>query len=53
MHNFELRPALISLVEIDQLGGHASENSNMRIHNFLVKCGAVKLNEVPTNAIRN
>jgi len=52
VNNFELRPALISLVERDQFGGHPSENPNMHLCNFLVKCDNVKLNGVSTDAIR-
>jgi len=52
VHNFELRPTLISLVERDQFGGHPSENPNMHLRNFLTKCDIVKLNGVPTDAIQ-
>ena len=52
VNNFELRPALISLVERDQFGGHPSENPNMHLRNFLAKCDTIKLNGVPTDAIR-
>ena len=50
-HNFELRLALISLVERDQFRGHPSEIPIMHLHNFLAKCDTVKLNRVPTPAI--
>ena len=52
VNNFELRPALISLVERDQFGGHPSENPNMHLRNFLAKCDTIKLNGVSTDAIR-
>ena len=50
-HNFELRLALISLVERDQFGGHPSEIPSMHLHNFLAKCDTIKLNTAPTAAI--
>jgi len=50
-NNFELLPALISLVGKDQFGRHSFENPNMRIHNFLKNCDTVTLNGVLTNAI--
>jgi len=52
VHDFELRPALISLVEKDQFSGHPSENPNMHLCNFLTECDTIKLNGVPTDAIR-
>ena len=52
VNNFELRPALISLVERDQFGGHPSENPNLHLRNFLTKCDTIKLNGVPIDAIR-
>jgi len=51
-YNFELRPALISLVEKDQFGGHPFENPNMHLRNFLAKCDTNKLNGVPTDVIQ-
>jgi len=51
VNNFELRPALISLVERDQFGGHPSKKPNMHLCNFLAKCDTVKLNGVSTDAI--
>jgi len=51
-HNFELQPALISLVKRDQFGGHPPENPNMHLRNFLLKCDTVKLNGLPTNGIQ-
>ena len=52
VNNFELRPALIALLKRDQFAGHPSENPNMHLCNFLVKCDNVKLNGVSTDAIR-
>ena len=51
VNKFELRRAFISLVERDQFGGHPSENLNMHLRNFLVKCDTIKLNGVPTYVI--
>ena len=50
-HSFELRPAVISLVEKDQFGGHPFENPNMHLRNFLAKIGTIKLNGVSADAI--
>jgi len=52
VNNFDLRPALISLVERDQFGGHSPENPDMHIRNFLAKGDTVKLNRVSTYAIQ-
>jgi len=52
VNNFELRPALISLVERDQFGGDPSENPNVHLRNFLTKCDTIKLNGVSTNAVQ-
>ena len=47
VHNFELRPVLVTFVET-----HPSENPNMHLRNFLAKCDIIKLNNVSTDAIR-
>ena len=52
VHNFELWPTLISLLEKDQFSERPFENPNMHLRNFLVKCDIIKLNGVLTNAIR-
>jgi len=51
-YNFELSPALVTFVERDQFGGHPSNNPNVHLRKFLMKCDTIKLNGVTTNAIR-
>ena len=51
-HNFDLKLATISLMVKDQFSRQLSENPNMHLHNFLVKCDTIKLNGVHTYGIR-
>ena len=51
-NNFEIKPALTHLVMRDQFGGLEEEDPNLHIHNFLQKCGTIKMNGVPDDAIR-
>jgi len=44
-NNFKLSPALIIFMEWDQFGGHPSDNPNVHLRKFLVKCDAIKLND--------
>jgi len=39
-------------VEREQCGGHPSENPNVHLRKFLAKCDTIKINGVPTDAIR-
>jgi len=50
-YNFEPKPPLVTFVERDQFSGHPSENPNMHLRNFLVKCDTINLNGVSTSAI--
>ena len=52
VHNFELRAALVSLVERDQFSGHPVENPSMNLHNILAKYDTIKPNVAPTDAIQ-
>lgn len=50
--NFQLKPALIQLVQQNQFGGHDSEDPRAHIVEFLQICDTVKLNEVSEDAIK-
>ena len=45
-NNFELKPALISMVKQQQFKGNPSEDPNGHRSNFLELCGIIKTNEV-------
>ncbi|XP_057247487.1 uncharacterized protein LOC125492826 [Beta vulgaris subsp. vulgaris] len=51
-NNFELRPALIQIIQQDQFSGLDNEDPNEHITTFLEKCDIVKLNEVTDDVIR-
>ncbi|KAI3451360.1 hypothetical protein Pfo_008025 [Paulownia fortunei] len=51
-NNFELKPALISMVQQNQFGGSAVEDSNAHLAMFLEICDTIKMNGVPDDAIR-
>jgi len=51
-NNFELNPALISMVQQSQFGGTPFGDPKLHLLVFLEVCDTLKLNGVPTNAIR-
>jgi len=51
-NNFELKLALISMVQQSQFRGTALEDLNLHLLVFLEVCDTLKLNEVSTGAIR-
>jgi len=51
-NNFELKPALISLVQQSQFGSAPLEVSNLHPSVFLEVCDILKLNRVSIDAIR-
>ena len=51
VNNFELRPALISMVQQSQFGGSSMEDPNLHLSIFLEVCDMLKLNGVSTDAI--
>jgi len=52
VNNFELRPALISMVQKFQFGGSPMEDPNLHFSIFLEVCDTLKLNGVSIDAIR-
>ena len=51
-NNFELKPALINIVQQQQFGGSSSEDPNGHLSNFLQLCGTIKMNGVDHNVIK-
>ena len=51
-NNFELKPALISMVQHSQFSGSALNDPYEHINQFLEYCNTVKMNGVPADAIR-
>uniref|UniRef100_A0A803N3K9 Uncharacterized protein n=1 Tax=Chenopodium quinoa TaxID=63459 RepID=A0A803N3K9_CHEQI len=51
-NNFELKPALIHIVQQDQFGGSPVECPLEHLANFLEKCDTIKINGVSEDAIR-
>jgi len=51
-HNFELKPALISMVQQSQFGGLPMEDPNLHLSVFLEVCDTLKINRASTDAIR-
>uniref|UniRef100_A0A803N3K4 Uncharacterized protein n=1 Tax=Chenopodium quinoa TaxID=63459 RepID=A0A803N3K4_CHEQI len=51
-NNFELKPALIHIVQQDQFGGSPIECPLEHLANFLEKCDTIKINGVSEDAIR-
>lgn len=49
---FELKPALITMVQHNQFSGSALESPHSHIRNFLEYCNTLKYNGVPPEAIR-
>jgi len=50
-HNFELKPALISMVQQSQFGGSLMEDLNLHLSVFLEGCDTLKINGASTDAI--
>lgn len=51
-NNFELKPALISMVQHNQFSGSAMESPHTHIRNFLEYCNTMKFNGVSFDVIR-
>ena len=51
-NNFELKPALITMVQQTRFGGSPTEDPNEHIRTFLEYCNTLKCNGVTTDAIR-
>ena len=52
MNNFELKPALITMVQQHQFTGHPSEDPNEHLGRFLGMANTVKLNGVNPDVIK-
>ncbi|KAL6559596.1 hypothetical protein OROGR_004713 [Orobanche gracilis] len=50
--NFELKPALISMVQQNQFGGFTTEDPHAHLHHFMQICDTVKMNGVSDDAIK-
>ncbi|XP_031376077.1 uncharacterized protein LOC116191018 [Punica granatum] len=51
-NNFELKPALIQMVQSNQFGGYPNESPDEHIAGFLQYCNTVKMNNVTDDVIR-
>ena len=51
-NNFELKPALIQMVQVNQFGRVALEDRHNHLMNFLQICSIIKSNGVSKDAIR-
>ena len=51
-NNFELKPALITMVQQNQFTGHPTEDPNEHLERFLRMANTVKLNCVKTEVIK-
>ena len=51
-NNFDLKPALIFLVQQQQFGGHPLDDPNAHLANFLELCGTIKMSRVDHNVIK-
>ena len=51
-NNFELKPALINMVQQNQFTGHSSEDPNEYLGRFLRMANIVKLNGVNLDVIK-
>ena len=51
-NNFELKPALITMVQQQQLTGHPSEDPNEHMGRFMRMANTVKLNGVRPEVIK-
>ena len=51
-NNFELKPALIHMVESNQFGGYPNESPDEHLAIFLRYCNTIKINNVTPDIIR-
>ena len=51
-NNFEIKPAIIQMVQNNQFGGSPNDDVNAHIDNFLEICDTFKHNGVTDDAIR-
>jgi len=51
-NNFEIKPALLQVIQQNQFGSAGSEDPNSHLENFLAICDTFKINGVSDDAIR-
>ena len=52
VNNFELRPALITMLQENRFTGHPSEDPNVHMGRFLRMANTIKMNGVRSNVIK-
>nr|KYP37147.1 hypothetical protein KK1_041685 [Cajanus cajan] len=50
--NFEMKPALLNLIQNNQFAGLDHEDPYLHLHTFVELCGTVKIHQVPEEVIR-
>nr|KYP41424.1 hypothetical protein KK1_037218 [Cajanus cajan] len=50
--NFEMKPALLNLIQNNQFTGLDHEDPYLHLHTFIELCGTVKIHQVPEEVIR-
>ncbi|XP_020216684.1 uncharacterized protein LOC109800304 [Cajanus cajan] len=50
--NFEMKPALLNLIQNNQFAGLDHEDPYLHLHTFIELCGTVKIHQVPEEVIR-
>ena len=50
--NYEIKPNLLSLVQQNQFGGSAAEDSGMHLNTFTEVCNMMHIKEVDPNAVK-
>ena len=51
-NNFEIKPSMIQIIQSPQFYGLPSEDPIAHMHRFMDYCGTLRMNGVPSEAIR-